>query len=139
MEQSQPKRPFGLVIILLLQVFLIVFLSADSINRQTGFLQFLFLGSGIPFLGIQIEIVSTIYVVLTTYGIWRLKNWGWMLLMIQLGASMAFNLWSYFNTEVFAVAPVQIAIMLRDVILVFYLNHREVRGLFEQTGFSGKD
>ncbi len=132
-KDSRPKRPFGLLVIIFLQIVLIGILSADSVVQQTEFAQLLFLGNGIPYLGPQIEILGVVFVIVTTYGLWRLKNWAWMLLMIQLGASMAFNLWIYFNPDLAKATPAQFAIMVRDVILVFYLNHQEVRGLFQRT------
>lgn len=135
----KPKRPFGLRVILLLQVVLVILLAVDSARLTFDFAWLVFLGGGILFLDPQIGIFSIFYVLLTTYGLWRLKNWGWMLLMVQLGVSMAFNLWSHFNPATAGATPLQFVIMLRDVILVFYLNHREVRGLFEQPNRSVSD
>jgi hypothetical protein len=58
-------------------------------------------------------------------GFWYLKRWGWVLLMVQLGLLMLFDLYAYFSG-----APNYFS-MLNSVLVVFYLNQREVQQAFQ--------
>jgi len=60
------------------------------------------------------------------FGLWHLNRSAWVLIMIQRGVSMAVNLWLYANGE-----PLYLD-MLLSVIIVFYLNQREVQQAFER-------
>lgn len=59
-------------------------------------------------------------------GLWFLKRWAWFLVMIELGLSMAFCLWAYFQ-------GVQLyGYMWLNTIMVFYLNQSEIQHAFGQ-------
>ena len=58
-------------------------------------------------------------------GLLRLRRWAWVLTMLMVGTQMAANLWEY------VVAGERPYLeMLLDVLLVFYLNQREVQRAF---------
>jgi uncharacterized membrane protein (DUF2068 family) len=66
-------------------------------------------------------------------GLWRMQRFAWVLIMIQVGLSMAFDLWGYFH------GYPSYASMLIDVIIVFYLNQREVQRAFSSAaGWGGE-
>ncbi|HSD57266.1 MAG TPA: DUF2127 domain-containing protein [Methanotrichaceae archaeon] len=60
-------------------------------------------------------------------GLWRMQRFAWVLIMIQTGLFMISDLWGYFHGY-----PSYIS-MLIDVIIVFYLNQREVQRAFSST------
>jgi uncharacterized membrane protein len=68
-------------------------------------------------------------------GLWRRRRWAWYLTMLQLGAFMLADLYSYFTNS-----PVRDYAwsMLLNVMMVFYLNQRDVRALFMDGGTSGR-
>ena len=60
-------------------------------------------------------------------GLWRRQRWAWFLTMLQLGAFMISDLYSYFTNsppETYAWS------MLLNVFMVFYLNQRDVQAIF---------
>lgn len=70
--------------------------------------------------------------VITAAGLWQLKYWAWVLLMLQIGVSLGLALWAYFTGN-----P-QYATMAISVITVFYLNQANVRRVFSQRNPTGK-
>jgi uncharacterized membrane protein (DUF2068 family) len=129
------KRPFGvsvIILILILYILALMLIFAVSIGIETK------LGnSAIDRLDLEDSSILTallIYGLLPAFiilemviavGLWKLQRWAWVLLMVQVGVSMVGDLWSYFqgNPSYFT--------MLLDIIFVFYLNQREVQGIFE--------
>jgi uncharacterized membrane protein (DUF2068 family) len=53
-----------------------------------------------------------------------MKRWGWILTMIMTGIGLAFSIWSYIDGN-----PRYIP-MLIYIVIVFYLNQREVQSPF---------
>ncbi len=64
-------------------------------------------------------------------GLWHMQRWAWVLIMIQAGLGMASDLWGYFHGY-----PSYISILI-NVIIVFYLNQREVQRAFSGTPLWG--
>ncbi|NDJ86547.1 MAG: hypothetical protein GYB66_11720, partial [Chloroflexi bacterium] len=58
------------------------------------------------------------------YGLFQMRYWAWIAIMLWSGTRMASNLVRYFEND-----PEYIS-MLRDVVIVFYLNQRDVRQIF---------
>jgi uncharacterized membrane protein (DUF2068 family) len=76
---------------------------------------------------LALQLIFTLYSVLVVVGLWRLKRWAWFLTMVQLGLSMAFELWFYtIDTPIYHR-------MVIDVIMVFYLNQHDVQQAFKQS------
>ncbi|NPV63013.1 MAG: hypothetical protein HPY61_10385 [Methanotrichaceae archaeon] len=134
-RKSTRKRPFGvsviiLVLILYILALILVFGVTLGIEIKLG-------DSAIDRLDLEDNrILNTLliygllpaFIVLEmaiAFGLWRLQRWAWVLLMVQVGLSMIGDLWSYLqgNPSYFT--------MLMDIVLVFYLNQREVQSIFE--------
>ncbi len=124
--QKPRKRPFGIIVIIVLQLLSAMIAALDMYLEYTGTIDFLFVQSirigGIP----TFNMVAIILGLVTSFGLWQLKRWAWFLIMIQLGVSMAGGLWLYKQGTPFYTN------MIVDVITVFYLNQREVQYAFER-------
>ena len=62
--------------------------------------------------------------VLIVIGLWRMKRWGWFLVMLNTGVGMFLNIWAYFYAR-----PNYVA-MAVSVLIVFYMNQRDVQQAF---------
>jgi uncharacterized membrane protein (DUF2068 family) len=60
------------------------------------------------------------------FGLWYLRRWAWTLYMMRLGMSMIINLQAHFA----GAADVNYIYMAMDVVIVFYLNQRDVQRAF---------
>lgn len=132
-KNSTRKRPFGIKVIVLLQILSVLpfflvgsLLSLRELDTPFPVLVQLEL---LPNSGAIPAVISGLIIafqVVFVLGLWQLKRWAWLLLMIQLGMSMAINLWSYHlgATPYFD--------MMLDVATVFYLNQRDVQRAFER-------
>jgi hypothetical protein len=128
------KRPFGvsvIILILILYTLLISLVFASSMGYQMDVGD-----SAVSELDIKNELLSVlliygllpafiIFEIAIAVGLWKLQRWAWVLLMVQVGLSMVSDLRGYFhgNPSYFT--------MLLDIVFVFYLNQREVQGVFE--------
>ena len=124
--QSPRKRPFGVTIIVLLQLLGALGLAlnvavlriggvSDLTRRVTG--------------GSDFVVLSDIFIlsgVVIAFGLWRLKHWAWLLIMVRLGLGMISDL-----LALGAASNLVYFSMLINVVTVFYLNQREVRQTFE--------
>lgn len=66
-------------------------------------------------------------------GLWRLQRFAWVLIMIQTGLGMASDLWGYFH------GYPSYTSMLINIIILFYLNQREVQKAFSGTSGWGAE
>lgn len=122
---TRPKRPFGVYAIIVLQLLRALSVSfvvlpfvqdlpstiAKNLENQTAFI-----------VAISLIIAGNLVVCI---GLFMLKRWAWIAIMILIGANLLFSLWLYWNgTEPFVG-------MLIDVVSVFYLNLRNVQAAFE--------
>lgn len=124
-KPTKRKRPFGVIVITILQTISIFGQVIVLIILQTGDPYAILEGIVSSQQLLVFEILGIIFQVVITIGFWWLKRWAWFLFMIQLGINMAFDLGLYPYGE-----PNYLG-MLRDVIMVFYLNQREVQQVFE--------
>jgi hypothetical protein len=69
-----------------------------------------------PFVGVVGLVVSV--------GLWRLQRWAWVATMSWAGINMAQALWAYW------VSDPQYAAMVLSVVIVLYLNQRDVQLAF---------
>lgn len=122
------RRPFGLKAIIVLQVLQALF----------GVSLFVLYTLSIPELRAELDqdviallrLPVTVYLLLgilrgvTAFGLWRYRRWAWVLTMTLLAFSMAMDISAYVRGR-----PVYFS-MFANVLLVFYLNQREVQKLF---------
>ncbi len=127
MPPEPPRnRPFGVIIIILLQLAGVASLLLDIYFASPHLSIASFLEN------IQVEMPPLPAMLIIAYqlvvmaGLWFLRRWAWFLLMLQLGLSMGTQLILYFENQ-----PLYIY-MLISVITVFYLNQREVQRAFER-------
>jgi len=133
-EGSARKRPFGLYMIIGLQLSIALILGVSLA------LTYLILGGDF----VQLEQAETLLdavvqnpyfysgagwvlvaaLLLAVIGLVRQKRWGWTLTMILTGLGLAYNIWSYFQGNPYYIA------MAVYIIIVFYLNQREVQSSF---------
>lgn len=122
------KRPFGVNIIIILQLIntIIVFaiLSAvvaeySDVRNELSTLDTQEVSELTSSLALEVFYAVTGLVI--AIGLFRMKYWAWIAIMIWTGSRMVVNLIEYFDGY-----PVYMA-MLRNVIIVFYLNQRSVR------------
>ncbi|RMF01587.1 MAG: hypothetical protein D6768_10315 [Chloroflexi bacterium] len=123
--RSPARRPFGVIVIILLQILslgsmiLDIYVISDVktvIPALPGTLELVLLP--VPLVGLLI------YQVIVIAGLWFLRRWAWFLLMIQLGLAMSFQLLLYL-----AGTPLYLY-MFFSVLMVFYLNQRDVQRVF---------
>ncbi len=76
-----------------------------------------------------ILITFAIFQIVLVIGLWQMRHWAWLLVMITTGITMATQIWRYFND-----LPDYLG-MAVNVIVVFYLNQRDVQQAFKQEQF----
>lgn len=123
---AKRKRPFG--------VKAIILLSALTTLYSAFILALLYVDPTveIPLLleiklekWLEIYFSATIAVqILVIMGLWQMKRWGWFLVMLNTGLGMFLNIWAYFYAR-----PNYVA-MAVSVLIVFYMNQREVQQAF---------
>ena len=128
------RRPFGLNAIIVTQV-LLALLSAGLLVLAVFAVTVAYSGGYTDVLaevnlGID-DLVTMVLMVIVNLvcavGLWRRQRWAWFLTMLQLGVFMLSDLYSYFTGDPVATYAWS---MLLNVIMVFYLNQREVQALF---------
>jgi uncharacterized membrane protein (DUF2068 family) len=124
-RRSARKRPFGVTAIVVLQAGSILALAVDIYKMQA--VQSIFFLPEIenPRLVLPMGLAIILVELVIAFGLWHLKRFAWVLIMIQQGIGMAVYLWFYANGE-----PLYLS-MLLSVIIVFYLNQREVQQAFQ--------
>ena len=83
-----------------------------------------------------VEIYATIVVytllalldLIAVIGLWHLARWAWTLTMLTIGFSLANLLYRYFQEDPFYLN------MVLNVLMVFYLNQRDVQRVFRPRG-----
>jgi hypothetical protein len=142
--RKRRKRPFGVNALIVVQLFLLFFsvaalvvyvavatgaldraivnLSADSPPSGPTVASLVKLDMDLPDLvQLSIEVVLS---AITLYGLWGMRRWAWYLVMASLGSTMVTELYRYFFDQ-----PDYWS-MLFAVVMVFYLNQREVQQAF---------
>ena len=124
--QNQKKIPFGVTAIIVLQfasaAVTIVSLSANAglLARLQHFdLNAVMTEEALLFTVIVLQVMIAI-------GLWRMQRWAWFVMMVFVGWSMALDIWRvmYGSPNYWR--------MLLNVIIVFYLNQRDVQRAFSR-------
>lgn len=126
--ESNGKRPFGITIIIILMIFYAVVTAMIfllSFENETGTITLWLLNITDPLIlrwaSASILLIEMVIVI----GLWRLQHWAWFLLMLQVGISMASDIWGYYFYHASSTFD-----MLISIAIVFYLNQREVQRAF---------
>ena len=122
------KRPFGLYMILILLT--LQGLLGALLAILFGFSLAVAPGEVLDAVGpVLVELVVPFALMLITLvvaiGLWRYKAWGWYGMMLLLAYWMATDAIGFFTGN-----PDYVSMVL-NVAMVFYLNQREMRDLFE--------
>ena len=126
-EPPGRRRPLGVVILVLIQILIAVLGALALIGVREAQP-----GSGRAILLESLGDLAPVYGVLSVIGIiiaiglWRLAPWGWYSAMVWTGIGLAWQLLLYLNGHQSYVY------MLVYVVEAFYLNQREVKGIFQQ-------
>ncbi|MCJ7444254.1 MAG: hypothetical protein MUO26_06960 [Methanotrichaceae archaeon] len=126
-KRPSGKRPFGVsVIVFLIAVYVLLMAGAFffPLNIKMSSFMLWLLGFEGPF-HVAYLIVPIFFLVLAL-GLWRLQRWAWVLLMVWQGLLIATDIWGYFNGN-----PSYLTMIL-SVIIVFYINQREVKKVFSR-------
>ena len=137
--RPQRRRPFGLYAILILlgtQAALTVALAALPVAAVVAAPGAAWQALGLEILVVPVAGAVALLALVTVVGLWRYKGWAWTLMMALLALWMAGDVYRYFF-----LTPRPLS-MLINVLIVFYLNQREVRALFSpdaggETGLGG--
>jgi hypothetical protein len=134
LKSSPSKRPFGVTVIVLLIAVYVLFIAAVfylSIKSQDSSISAQLVQIMNPAEILAILIAELIILLAIAIGLWRLQQWAWFLLMIWVGIQMFFDLMDYFYGHHIH------ASMLISVIIVFYINQREVKKAFSGKTLAG--
>jgi hypothetical protein len=77
-----------------------------------------------------------IAVILAVIGMWRLRYWGWALMVSIVGASLALDLMVWWHDGPDTSLPAYVRLAL-DVVSAFYLNTSAVQDAFRAPGAAG--
>ncbi len=128
------NRPFGVTVIVVLLLLAAVIALPASLLGLVGTVSSEGEIAPLPD-RTTIDLIGTLAVLLVlgvsalaaAVGLLRLQRWAWVLTMLLVGTQLATNLWQYF-----VAGERPYLEMLVDVLLVFYLNQREVQRAFGQ-------
>ncbi len=123
---TSPKIPFGITAIIILQfasaAVTIITLSTDA----TLLARLQRIDPGVALSEEALLFVIILIQVMMAIGLWRMQRWAWFVMMVFVGWSMAVDIW-----RVMYGSPDYLR-MLLNVIIVFYLNQRDVQRAFSQ-------
>lgn len=134
LKSSPNKRPFGVSVIVLLIATYILFMASVfylSIRSQDSSIAAQLVNILNPTQVLAVLAIELIILLTIAIGLWRLQQWAWFLLMIWVGIQMFFDLMAYFYVREIH------ASMLISVIIVFYINQREVKKAFTGKTLAG--
>jgi hypothetical protein len=128
-ENMAKRRPFGLYLIIALQLVVAILLVLALLGEKTIAIYLKLLVQN-PIFYTWFGWVLIGFLLLAVLGLWILKRWGWILTMILTGLGLGFSIWSYFQGS-----PHYISMVLY-LVIVFYLNQRDVQYPFLQSNNS---
>ncbi len=140
-DRSTRKHPFGISVIIFMMILYslllaLIFVASRGVNYGDDAIQLLDMkGAPIGILLLQYSFfpIFIIFELVIIFGLWRLERWAWLLLMIQVGSSILVDIWGYLHAQ-----PTYLT-MLLNVIIVFYLNQKDVQRVFVSKGEEVKD
>ena len=128
-ENMAKRRPFGLYLIIALQLVVAILLVLALLGEKTIAIYLKLLVQN-PIFYTWFGWVLIGFLLLAVLGLWILKRWGWILTMILTGLGLGFSIWSYFQGSLHYIS------MVLYLVIVFYLNQRDVQYPFLQSNNS---
>jgi uncharacterized membrane protein (DUF2068 family) len=119
------RRPFGVSVIIGMQ--LLSFLSAAfglAVEYAAIVAHVELEGFAPTFTDNVMLVLELVLSLVSVYGLWRMQRWAWFITMLDLGVSMCIGLYLYYYGD-----P-DYWTMFFNVVMVFYLNQREVQNAF---------
>lgn len=127
------RRPFGVTMIIGMQIMSVLAAGIGLLAEYAVVATDLHVEGGQFDLGVVISLALEFGLsVASIYGLWRMRRWGWFVTMLDLGISLGIGIYQYFY-----IAPSYVE-MLLNVIMVFYLNQREVQSAFVRRQSQGR-
>jgi hypothetical protein len=127
------RRPFGVIVVVVLLVLSAAFHLSAGLGAPAGTASSAVASEAGVLPGLELlpaiaaSLSAAAVTLLAAVGLWRLRRWAWVLVMLIVGLRMAENLWQYVM-----LGDRPYVEMLGDVLIVFYLNQREVQRAFER-------
>jgi len=124
--RTRPRRPFGVAVLAGLAIFNVVWSFAGIAGfgpAQAG--NVVGIVGANPYL-LPVIVAFAAAALLAAAGLWFLRPWGWVLMMLVVGTSLGFQLVMYWAGDF---NPVRLLIW---TVAAFYLNQREVRAIFQR-------
>jgi hypothetical protein len=124
--RTRPRRPFGVAVLAALAIFNVVWSFAGIAGFAPAQA-----GNAVALVGVAPYLLPVLVgfsaaALLAAAGLWLLRPWGWVLMMLVVGTSLGFQLVMYWVGEF---NPVRLLIW---TVAAFYLNQREVRAIFQR-------
>jgi hypothetical protein len=127
------RRPFGVIVVALLQLGTVLLAIVSYVGNiqlpWEGALSELLVEHQWARVGL---LLFGVLVVLAAIGMWRLRRWGWALMITLVGLSLALDITMWWRS---AVEDRSIPLYLRmafDVVSAFYLNSSAVQVAFRE-------
>ncbi len=133
---TKKERPFGIKAIIFLHLMsavlpLLTFFVLDDQSVTRIINTYLIVSPGFiaadrQMVEIGLLLAFALFQVVLVVGLWQMRSWAWLLVMIVTGLTMALQIWRYFQG--FPDYPG----MAINVLVVFYLNQRDVQRVFQR-------
>jgi uncharacterized membrane protein (DUF2068 family) len=124
LSSKKRQRPFGINAIIVLLALLVLNNGVDVIRALINLPPHTFPEVDVLFIQ-TLNAAFAIFCAVLAVGLWKMRDWAWYAAMIASGLSMFFLIWRHFN------GGQPYVDMLLVVVIVFYLNQREVKAAFQ--------
>ena len=127
LETAQPerKRPFGIYAVIVLQILNVAVNFSDFLRAQLGMATTALPNIEDPRIAGILSILLAIVLIGVIIGLWRYRRWAWFAAMVLQGIALIVGIWQYFH------GGTPYINLLLNTLIVFYLNQRDVRRIFE--------
>jgi hypothetical protein len=124
-EQQETKRPFGIYVIIGLQVLNILANFTDLVRVQLGMSTLALPNVQDSRILLVFNIAIALLLVAIIIGLWRYQYWAWFATMVVTGIALVVGIWQYFN------GGTPYVNLLLNSLVALYLNQRDLRRIFE--------
>lgn len=125
-KKQKTKIPFGIRAIIVLQ-FVSASVTIVTLSVNTDLLARLRrIDLGVAISQEALLFIIILIQVMIAIGLWRMQRWAWFVMMVFVGWSMAVDIWYVMYGQANYLG------MLLNVIIVFYLNQRDVQRAFSR-------